>query len=65
MTSEDKMKQKAIIQFCFNFDKTPTQDMELMSEASGKPKVACSFVHLWHKSFSKGRETVRDDTTTG
>lgn len=65
MASDEQLSQRAVIQFCVNIGKTPVQTMELMSRAAGKPSAARSLVYKWHKRYSDGRESIRDDDRCG
>ena len=61
MSSEEKLKQQAIIQFCVGLGHTPVQTMEMLNRLTKKTSVARSFVYKWHKRFSEGRETIMED----
>ena len=65
MLSEEKLKQRAIIQFCAGLGHTPVQTMEMLNRSTKKPFVARSLVYKWHKWHSEGRETIMDDDGCG
>ena len=65
MSSEEKLKQRAIIQFCVGLGHTPVQTMEMLHRSTKKPSDARSLVCKWHKRYSEGRETVMDDDRCG
>lgn len=65
MTPEDRLKQRAVIQFCVNLGKSPTETLDMMNMASKKPAACRSLIYKWHKRFSEGRESVRDDDRSG
>ena len=55
MSSEEKLKQRAIIQFCAGLGHTPVQTMEMLNRSTKKPTVAWS---LWYTNVISG--TVKD-----
>ena len=63
MSSEEKLKQRAIIQFCVGLGHTPVQTMQMLNRSTKKPSVAWSLAigNKWHKLYSEGRETIMDD----
>ena len=65
MSSEEKLKQRAIIQFCVGLGHTPVQTMEMLNRSTKKPSVAQSLVYKWHKRYSEGQETIIDDDRCG
>ena len=65
MTSEEKLKQRAAIQFCVGLGHTPVQTIEMLNRVSKKAPVARSLVYKWHKRYSDGRETIMDDDRCG
>ena len=65
MPSEEKFKQRVIIQFCVGLGHTPVQTMEMLNRSTKKPSVAQSLVYKWHKRYSEGRETIMDDDRSG
>lgn len=66
MASSDVTEMRAVIKFCANLGKTPTQTMNLLHQANGeKPTVCRSIVFKWHKLFRDGRESINDDAGRG
>ncbi|XP_052802303.1 protein GVQW3-like [Mya arenaria] len=65
MTPEDRLITRAVIQFCVNLGKTPSQTLKLMNEASSETQVKRMLVYKWHKRFSEGRESICDDVRSG
>ena len=65
MSSEEKLKQRAIIQFCVGLGHTPVQTMEMLNRSMKKPSVAWSLLYKWHKRYSEGRETIMADDRCG
>ena len=49
MLSEEKLKQRAII-----------QTMEMLNRSTKKPSVVRSLEYKWHKRYSEGCETIMD-----
>ena len=60
MSSEEKLKQRTIIQLCVCRCHTPVQIMEMLKRSTKKSSVARSLVYKWHKRYSEGRETIMD-----
>ena len=65
MSSEEKLKQWVIIQYCVGLGHTPVQTMEVLNRSTKKPSVVRSLVYKWHKRYSEGRETIMDDERCG
>ena len=65
ISSEEKLKQRAIIQFCVGLGHTPVQAMEMLNRSTRKPSVERSSAYKWHKRYSEGRETIMDDDRCG
>ncbi len=65
MTSTDFKEQCAIIKYCVNLGKTPTQTRTLMQQANMSTSVSRSLVFKWHDRYRQGRETLEDDGGRG
>lgn len=65
MTPEDRMKQRAVIQFCVNLGKSPVETLDMMRTASKKTPACRSLVYKWHRRYSEGRGSVKDDARSG
>lgn len=65
MTSTDFKEQRAIIKFCVNLGKTPTQTRTLMQQANTSNSVSRSLVFKWHDRYKQGRSTLEDDGGRG
>ena len=65
MSSEEKLIQRAIIQFCVGLGHTPVQTMEMLNRSTKKPSVVQSLVYKWHKGYSEGWETIMGDDRCG
>ena len=60
MSSEEKLKQRAINQFCVGLGHTPVQTKEMLNRSPKKPSVVRSLVYKWHKRYSEGWITIMD-----
>lgn len=65
MASSDVNETRAVIKFCANLGKTPTQTMHMLDESHHKSHVSRSLVFKWHKLFREGRESIEDDPGRG
>ena len=65
MSSSENTEIRAVIKFCANLSKTPTETMKMLEESKHKPRVCRSLVFKWHKLFREGRESVEDDPRIG
>ena len=65
MDVTDPEKIRTIIQFCFSLGKTPSETRSMIENAAQKPTVCRSLVYKWHRRFSEGRESVKDDQRSG
>ena len=65
MSSEEKIKQRAIIQGSVGLGHTPVQTKAMLNRLTKTSSVACSLVYKWHKRYSEGRETIMDDDRCG
>ena len=65
MTPENRLKNRAVIQFCVNLGITPAQTLTMMNEASDEPTVKRMLVYKWHKRFSEGRDSICNDVGAG
>ena len=63
-TSTPKIEKRAIIKFCHDLGKTPTQTIGLMEQAGCKG-IQRSLVFRWHKMFKDGRDELKDERRTG
>ena len=61
MTAPVHKENHAIIKFCVDLGKTPTELTKIMKDANPSPKVSRSLVSKWHKRFSEGMESLNDD----
>ena len=65
MSPEEKLKKRAIIQFCLGLGHTPVQTKKMLNRLTKNPSVARSLVYKWHKRCSEGREKIMDDDRCG
>ncbi|KAJ4448728.1 hypothetical protein ANN_00119 [Periplaneta americana] len=56
-----KAKQRTNIKFCVLIHKTPAETLRLLEEAYGE----AAQVYAWHKRFSGGRDSIKDDVRSG
>ena len=62
MSSSDNVETRAVIRFCTNLGKTPTETTNMMQQVNKDKPGACRLlVFKWHKLFRGGRETIEDD----
>lgn len=65
MTSKDQQESRAVIKFCCELGKTPTQTLEMINRSSVKSSVSRSLVFRWHKRFSEGHESLENEERSG
>ncbi|XP_053390617.1 protein GVQW3-like [Mercenaria mercenaria] len=65
MTTPKLTEQRAAIKFCVKLNKTPSETMNMLSDANLKPPVCRALVYKWHKRFREGRESLEDDSGRG
>jgi hypothetical protein len=49
------------IKFLVKLKKSVTETSQLLTEAYGEDWMSCARIFEWHKRFSEGRESVKDD----
>ena len=62
MAAPAQEETRAVIKFCVDLEKTPTETMKMMKDANRSSNVSRPLVFKWHKRFSEGRESLKDDT---
>ena len=65
MAAPAQEETRAIIKFCVDLGKTPTETMKMMKDANRSSNVSRSLVFKWHKRFPEGRESLKDGTGRG
>ena len=65
MTSIERTEVRAIIQFCRDIGKTPTQTFEVTRKSTKSSSAMCPLVFKWFKRFEDGRTTLNDDKVRG
>ena len=65
MTSSDRVLVRAIIQFCSNIGKTPTETFKMMHTTAYNENLPCALVCKRHRRFSGGRSLLDDDNGKG
>ena len=62
---EDTLEDQYAIKFCFKLGKNATETYGMLQIAFGASCMNWASVFEWHKTFNKGRESVRDDERCG
>ena len=63
--SEDTLKERYAIKFCFKLGKNATETYGILRTAFRPSCMNRALVFEWHKRFKEGRESVRDDKRRG
>ncbi|CAC5419671.1 unnamed protein product [Mytilus coruscus] len=61
----EKVEQRAVIKFCVDIGKTPTETHKFLKQSEKHSKVSRSLVFKWHKRFGDGRDNLEDDEREG
>ena len=61
----DTLEERYAIKLCFKFGKNATETYGMFQTAFGESCMNRASVFEWHKRFSEGRESVRDDERCG
>ena len=64
-TFSNKVEQRAVIKFCVDIGKKPTETHKFIKQSVTHSKVSRSLVFKWHKRFSDGRGSLMDDKREG
>jgi len=64
-TFSNKVEQRAVIKFCVDIGKTPTETHKFIKQSVTHSNVSRSLVFKWHKRFSDGRGSLMDDKREG
>jgi hypothetical protein len=64
-TFSNKVEQRAIIKFCVDIGKTPTETHKFIKQSVTHSNVNHSLMFKWHKRFSDGRGSLMDDKREG
>ncbi|KAJ4431960.1 hypothetical protein ANN_20569 [Periplaneta americana] len=59
------IEQRTNIKFCVLLHKTPAETLRLLEEAYDEAAMKKTQVHAWHKRFSGGRDSIKDDVRSG
>ena len=62
---EETLEERYAIKLCFKLGKYATQTYEMPQTAFGQSYMNQASVLEWHKRFTEGRESVRDDEMCG
>ena len=57
----DCKSERVNIKFLVKLKKSATETFQLLTEAYGEDYMSRARVFEWHKRFSEGRESVKDD----
>ena len=60
-----KLETRAVIKFCKDLGKTPTDTYKMLQKSRGEKCVSRALVFKWHKRFFEGRESLQDDSRPG
>jgi hypothetical protein len=63
--SECKSENQVSIKFLVKLKKSVTETFQLLTEAYGEDCTSRACVFEWHKRFSEGRESMKDDDRPG
>jgi hypothetical protein len=63
--SDCKSEQRINVKFLVKLKKSATETFQLLTEAYGEDCMTRPGVFEWHKRFSEGRESVKDDDRPG
>jgi hypothetical protein len=61
----DCKSERVNIKCLVKLKKSTTETFQLLTEAYGEDCISCAHVFEWHKRFSEGRESVKDDDRPG
>jgi hypothetical protein len=61
----DCKSERVNIKFLVKLKKSATETSQLLTEAYGEDCMSRARVFEWHKRFSEGRESVKDDDRPG
>ena len=61
----DCKSERVNIKFLVKLKKSATETFQLLTEAYGEDCMSRARVFEWHKRFSEGRESVKDDDRPG
>jgi hypothetical protein len=56
-TFAEKVEQLAVIKFCVDIGKTPTDTHKFLKQSEKHSKVSRSLIFKWHKRFADGRDS--------
>ena len=65
LASYDVSEQRTIIKLCVAPKKSPREITELVKQATGKNRVNLTTIYKWHGQFSRGVNSIEDETRAG
>ena len=60
--SDCKSEQRVNIKFLVKLKKSAMETFQLLTEAYSADCKSCACVFEWHKQFSEGRESLKDES---
>jgi hypothetical protein len=57
-TFAEKVTQRAVIKFCVDIGKTPTDTHKFLKQSDKNSKVSRSLIFKWNKRFADGRDST-------
>jgi len=64
-TFAEKVERRAVIMFCVDIGKTPTETHKILKQSEKQSKISRSLIFKWHKRFADGRNSLSDDEREG
>ena len=64
-TFAEKVEQRAVITFCVDIGKTPTDTHKFLKQSEKHSKVSRSLIFKWHNRLADGRDGLADDEREG
>lgn len=65
MLPSERYELRAIIKFCTDLGKSPTDTLKLIKQANRKSAVGRSFVFKWHRRFTNGQVSLEEEEGRG
>lgn len=65
MSSLDRMENRAVIKFCRDLGKTPTDAYHLIQKTPKKTSISRALVFKWYKRFEEGERSLKESESRG
>ena len=65
MSSSDRLEIRAIIKFCHDLGKTPTQTLKMIEQTKRERSVSRALVFKWHRRFADGQDSLEEQEGCG